>query len=86
MQNCGCSITGRLMKSVKNETELKGFRNAMVKDGGVALVKFYMWLEKAVPTGGEVAETDIEKKVARIPLPAGPVCWRKLRNYCRIWY
>ncbi|WP_286845763.1 MULTISPECIES: aminopeptidase P family protein [unclassified Proteiniphilum] len=50
-----------LMKSVKNETELKGFRNAMVKDG-VALVKFYMWLEKAVPTG-EVAETDIEKKL-----------------------
>ncbi|KUL09758.1 MAG: hypothetical protein XE13_0980, partial [Proteiniphilum sp. 51_7] len=39
-----------LMKSVKNETELQGFRNAMIKDG-VALVKFYMWLEKAVPAG-----------------------------------
>ncbi len=50
-----------LMKSVKNETELNGFRNAMVKDG-VALVKFYMWLEKAVPKG-EVLETTIEQKL-----------------------
>lgn len=50
-----------LMKSMKNETELAGFRNAMVKDG-VALVKFYMWLEKAVPAGG-VMETTIEEKL-----------------------
>ncbi|NLY23619.1 MAG: aminopeptidase P family protein [Bacteroidales bacterium] len=50
-----------MMKSVKNETELKGFRNAMVKDG-VALVKFYMWLEKAIPTG-EVTEVTVEEKL-----------------------
>lgn len=50
-----------LMKSIKNETELAGFRNAMVKDG-VALVKFYMWLEKAIPAG-EVLETTIEEKL-----------------------
>lgn len=50
-----------LMKSVKNETELKGFRNAMIKDG-VALVKFYMWLEKAVPAG-EVTEVTVEEKL-----------------------
>ena len=50
-----------LMKSVKNETELNGFRNAMVKDG-VALVKFYMWLEEAVPAG-EVTEVMIEEKL-----------------------
>lgn len=50
-----------LMKSVKNETELNGFRNAMIKDG-VALVKFYMWLEKAVPAG-EVTEVTIEEKL-----------------------
>ncbi|MDD2326904.1 MAG: aminopeptidase P family protein [bacterium] len=50
-----------LMKSVKNETELKGFRNAMVKDG-IALVKFHMWLEKAVPTG-EVTELTVEEKL-----------------------
>ncbi|MBF6628871.1 MAG: aminopeptidase P family protein [Proteiniphilum sp.] len=50
-----------MMKSVKNVTELKGFRNAMVKDG-VALVKFYMWLEKAVPAG-EVTEVTVEEKL-----------------------
>ncbi|WP_026327163.1 aminopeptidase P family protein [Proteiniphilum acetatigenes] len=50
-----------LMKSVKNETELKGFRNAMIKDG-VALVKFYMWLERAVPAG-EVTEVTVEEKL-----------------------
>ncbi len=49
------------MKSVKNETELKGFRNAMIKDG-VALVKFYMWLEEAVPAG-EVTEVTVEEKL-----------------------
>lgn len=50
-----------LMKSMKNETELKGFRNAMLKDG-LALVKFYMWMEKAVPAG-EVTEVNIEDKL-----------------------
>jgi len=50
-----------LMKSKKNESELAGFRNAMIRDG-VALVKFYMWLEKAIPSG-EVKETDIEVKL-----------------------
>lgn len=50
-----------LMKSVKNKNELKGFRNAMVKDG-VALVKFYMWLEKAIPEGN-VTEVTIDEKL-----------------------
>lgn len=50
-----------LMKSTKNKTELKGFRNAMLKDG-IALVKFYMWMEKAVPAG-EVTEVTIEEKL-----------------------
>ena len=49
------------MKSIKNETELSGFRNAMVKDG-VALVRFYMWLEKAIPEGN-VTEVTIEEKL-----------------------
>ena len=34
----------QLLKAVKNETELEGFRKAMVKDG-VALVNFFYWLE-----------------------------------------
>ena len=50
-----------LLKSVKNKTELSGIRNAMVKDG-VALTKFFRWLEEAVPTGN-VKETTIEEKL-----------------------
>ncbi|NDW17416.1 aminopeptidase P family protein [Dysgonomonas sp. 216] len=50
-----------LMKSIKNETEIKGFRNALTRDG-VALVKFFMWLEKAVPKG-EVSELGIVNKL-----------------------
>ena len=52
-----------LMKSKKNETELNGFRNAMLKDG-IALVKFYMWMEEAVPTF-EVTEVTIEEKLRK---------------------
>lgn len=35
------------LKSVKNEVEIAGLRNAMVRDG-VALTRFFMWLEKNV--------------------------------------
>ncbi len=31
-----------LLKSIKNEIEIEGFRNVMIKDG-VALVRFMMW-------------------------------------------
>lgn len=45
-----------LMKSVKNETELAGFRLACKKDG-VALTKFFYWLEKTL---AERTITEIE--------------------------
>ena len=38
------------IKSMKNDIEANGFRQAMVRDG-VALTKFFMWLEKAIPEG-----------------------------------
>lgn len=50
-----------LMKSIKNKTEIEGFRNAMIKDG-VALVRFYMWMEKAIPKG-DVSELTIVDKL-----------------------
>ncbi|MFV0536141.1 MAG: aminopeptidase P family protein [Dysgonomonas sp.] len=50
-----------LMKSIKNKTEIEGFRKAMEKDG-VALVRFFIWLEKAVPKG-EVEEITIPAKL-----------------------
>lgn len=50
-----------LMKACKNETELDGFRNAMIKDG-VALVQFFMWLEENVGKG-TIREIDIPAKL-----------------------
>ena len=38
------------LKSIKNETEIKGFRNAVLKDG-IAMTKFYFWLEKMLKAG-----------------------------------
>ena len=50
-----------LMKCIKDETEQKGFRRAMERDG-VAMVKFLKWLKPAVETGGQT-ELSIDKKL-----------------------
>lgn len=39
-----------LMKAIKNETEIAGYRSAMLKDG-IALTQFYHWLEDELPSG-----------------------------------
>jgi Xaa-Pro aminopeptidase len=53
-----------LLKSRKNETEAEGFRRAMVRDG-VALVRFFIWLEKAIPEGS-VTEYDVCLKLKEL--------------------
>ncbi len=50
-----------LLKSIKNETELSGIRNAMLKDG-VALTRFFMWLEENIASG-ELTEMSISDKL-----------------------
>ena len=50
-----------LMKAVKNEYEIAGFRQAMLRDG-VAMVKFLKWLEKAVSSGNET-EMSIDRQL-----------------------
>lgn len=50
------------MKGLKNPVELEGFRVAMQKDG-VALTRFYMWLERALFLGERVTEMDIVRKL-----------------------
>lgn len=52
------------MKSVKNATEIAGFRNAMLRDG-VALVKFLRWLKPAVEAGGET-EMSVDRKLTAL--------------------
>lgn len=48
------------MKTVKNATEIEGFRRAMLRDG-VAMVKFLRWLRPAVEAGGQTEMTIDEK-------------------------
>lgn len=64
----GCTIIESaspicLMKSVKNEVEQAGFREAMIRDG-VAMVKFLRWLKPAVEQGGQTELTIDEKLCA----------------------
>ena len=53
------------LKSIKNETEIKGFQNAVVKDG-VALTKFYIWLEKKMAEGAQVTEISAAEKLTAL--------------------
>jgi len=59
----GTSLVAHL-KSVKNETELAGFRKTMVRDG-VALIKFIYWLKNNV---GKIRITEFEagRKLAEL--------------------
>ncbi|UKK54033.1 aminopeptidase P family protein [Prevotella sp. E2-28] len=52
------------MKTVKNATEIAGFRRAMLKDG-IALVKFLKWLKPAVEAGGQT-EISIDQKLTSL--------------------
>lgn len=43
-----------LMRGIKNDIEIEGYRRAMLRDG-IAMTQFYHWLEKELPSG-EVTE------------------------------
>lgn len=49
------------MKTIKNNTEIEGFRSAMLKDG-IALIKFLHWLKPAVEASGQT-EMSIDQKL-----------------------
>ena len=49
------------MKAIKNEVEIKGYHQAMLRDG-VAMVKFLKWLKPAVEAGGQT-EMSIDEKL-----------------------
>lgn len=64
--NPGCRIArGKspvtLLKAIRNEQEIAGIHAAMQRDG-VALVKFFKWLEGAVPSGNET-ELSIDQQL-----------------------
>ena len=53
-----------VMKAVKNEAEIEGYRRSMIRDG-VALVKFLRWLKPAVEAGVET-EMSIDRKLTAL--------------------
>lgn len=52
------------MKAQKNDMEITGFRQAMLRDG-VAMVKFLRWLKPAVEAGGQT-EISIDRKLTSL--------------------
>ncbi len=54
-----CPVT--TMKIMKNETEIRGYHSAMLKDG-IAMVKWMKWVVPAVEAGGQT-ELSLEKKL-----------------------
>lgn len=61
------------LKAIKNDTEIAGTKNAMVKDG-VALLRAFRWIEREIKKRS-IAETEVAKKLAyfrsRMPLYYG---------------
>lgn len=57
------------LKAIKNNTEIKGIRQAMIKDG-IALTKLYMWLEEAVPVE-KIDEVAVAEKLASLRAEQG---------------
>ena len=53
-----------VMKAVKNDVEMQGFRNAMTRDG-VAMAKFLRWLRPAVEAGGQT-EMSVSAKLEQL--------------------
>ena len=55
------------MKTVKNETEIVGFRRAMLKDG-IALVKFLKWLSGYIgrPEIAQLTEISVDQKLTSL--------------------
>ena len=49
---------------MKNEAEIAGFRQAMLRDG-IALVQFLRWLKPAVDEGGQT-ELSIDRKLTAL--------------------
>lgn len=52
------------MKAQKNDREIAGFRQAMLRDG-VSMVKFLRWLKPAVEAGGQT-EISIDRKLTSL--------------------
>ena len=53
------------MKTIKNDTEIEGFKQAMLKDG-IAMVKFLYWLDKQLSEGETLTEISVSDELASL--------------------
>lgn len=53
------------MKTIKNSTEIAGFKQAMLKDG-IAMVKFLYWLDKQLAEGEALTEISVSEELASL--------------------
>ena len=53
------------MKTIKNDTEIAGFKQAMLKDG-IAMVKFLYWLDKQLSEGETLTEISVSEELASL--------------------
>ena len=53
------------MKTIKNDTERAGFKQAMLKDG-IAMVKFLYWLDKQLSEGETLTEISVSDELASL--------------------
>jgi len=63
----GCGIVNGIspanhLKSIKNRVEQEGFRSAVLKDG-IAMTRFYIWLEEMLRNGERVTELSAAEKL-----------------------
>lgn len=59
-----CASPIAAMKAVKNDAEIEGFRQCMLRDG-VAMAKFLYWLKPAVKAGGQT-EMSLDRKLTSL--------------------
>ncbi len=55
------------LKAIRNQTEIKNLREVMVRDG-VALTRFFHWLEKSLDSGMELTEITAAEKLEALRL------------------
>ncbi len=53
------------LRMVKNDTELRGMREAMLRDG-IALVKFHRWLDESIANGEKLTEISVDEKLTAL--------------------
>lgn len=63
----GSTVINRLsaanhLKSIKNEVEIEGYRKAVLYDG-IAMTRFYIWLERMLEDGRKITELSAAEKL-----------------------